>query len=140
MSGKKVKIRSINRTNFKRFGWLIDYPRKTAPKNINLFRIIVKQQRSGWRIAYLVVRDRVLTRLEQHPDSLESFEPVSGRGLLYVSAGKAPNAIKCFLLNKPVILRKGIWHGVVTLSEEFDVKIVENSKVRCVYRPLRGAA
>lgn len=134
MFDNTFKFQRITSQNFKRFGWIIEYPgRKKTPKTENLFKIIVRQPKLGWRIAYLVVRDRVVNRLEQHPESLESFEPVNGKGLLFVSTRKDEKAVKCFLLDKPIILRRGIWHGVVTLSPELDVKITENSKVRCVY-------
>ena len=133
MVNKRLKVSSINSARFKPYGWIIDYPKKSAPKTKNLFRIVVRQPKVGWRIAYLVVRDRAIDKLEQHPDSLESFEPVSGKGLIYVATKKDPLAIRCFLLDKPVILKKGIWHGVVTLSKEQDIKITENSRVKCVY-------
>ncbi|MFH0877939.1 MAG: ureidoglycolate lyase [Candidatus Omnitrophota bacterium] len=133
---KCFKVRPITRSSFKPYGWLIDFPRKTAPKSKNLFRIVVRQPKNGWRIAYLVVRDKVIRRLEQHPKSLESFEPVSGRALLYVSKKKQSSGIRCFLLDKPVVLKKGIWHGIMTLGKETDVKITENVKVRCVTWPL----
>ncbi|MFA5039336.1 MAG: hypothetical protein WC732_06615 [Candidatus Omnitrophota bacterium] len=64
---------------------------------------------------------------------METFEPVEGRGLLFVSLKKDPRDIVCFYLDKPVILRKSIWHGVVALGREADIKITENSSVRCVY-------
>jgi len=135
MLKRKLRPKPITRAHFKPYGWLIDYARTSLPKSKNLFRIVIRERKKGWRIAYLVVRDRKINRLEQHPDSLESFEPIAGRGLLYV-ATKKNSVIKCFLLDKPVILKKGIWHGVVTLSREFDVKIVENATVKCAYWPL----
>ena len=132
-----MKIIAINQKNFKPYGWMIEYPdRKRASKTKNLWRIIIRQPKSGWRIAYLVVRDRTINRLEQHPGTFESFEPVCGKSLLYVSTKKDPNSIKCFNLDVPVILKKGIWHGIVTLTKECDIKIVENSSVQCVYWPL----
>lgn len=133
MIRKKLKVVSITKANFKPFGWIIGIPHKSASKTKNLFRIIVRQPKTGWRIAYLVVRDRHIARLEQHPSSLESFERVSGKGLLYLSTGKDSRNIKCFALDKPVILKKGIWHGVVTKSREMDVKITENVEVDCAY-------
>jgi ureidoglycolate hydrolase len=133
-----LKVFKIKASLFKPYGWIIDYPqRRKAQKTKNLFRIVLRQPREGWRIAYLVVRDRVIDKIESHPDSCESFEPIKGKGLLFVSQKKDASAIKCFLLDKPVILKKGIWHAVLTITKEFDVKIVENSKVRCVYYRLK---
>ena len=136
MVKKIIKVEHIRQSNFKSFGWIIDYPKKGAPETKNLFRIVIRQPRSGWRIAYLVVREKRINRLEQHPDTFESFEPICGRSLLYVAKKKDARSISCFLLDKPIILKKGIWHGVVTLSKEADIKIVENATVKCVYWPL----
>ncbi len=131
-------IKKINSGNFKKFGWVIEYPDKGLEnKKENLFRIVLKENKpQGWRIAYLVARDRAINRLERHPESFESFEPVSGKSLLYVASLKDTKKIECFLLDKPVILNKGIWHGVITLEKETEIKITENSRVKCVYWPL----
>lgn len=139
MTTKKYPAQKISAACFKRFGWVIEYPRKSkASKSKNLFRIVVRQPALGWRIAYLVVRDRAIKKLEQHPGSLESFEPVTGRGFLYVCATKDEDKVECFILDRPVILKKGIWHGIVSVSDECDVKITENARVKCVYWPLKA--
>lgn len=138
MATDKYPAKKITAADFKKFGWVIEYPEKSkASKSGNLFRIVVRQPGSGWRIAYLVVRDRSIKRMEQHPGSLESFEPVAGRALLYVCAKKDESLIECFALDRPVVLKKGIWHGIVTDTAECDVKITENARVKCVYWPLK---
>ena len=132
-------IKKIDSVRFRRFGWVIEYPRKSQyksknPKSKNLFRIVAREKdRVGWRIAYLVVRDKAITRLEQHIETLESFEPVCGETLLYVSDERKASRIECFYLDRPVILKKGIWHGVVTLGRDSEIKIAENFKVKCIY-------
>lgn len=137
-------IKKITKENFRRYGWLIAYPQKhLKSKRHNLFRVVLTEPSiKGWRIAYLVLRDRSIGRLEKHPRSFESFEPVSGRTLLYVTKHKDPAGIECFYLDKPVILKKGIWHGVVARSRESEIKLTENAKVQCVYwkldHPLSG--
>jgi ureidoglycolate hydrolase len=134
MGSEKIKVERITPERFAPFGKVIGLVRKGpgAPGK-NLWKVIVRQPKTGWRIAYLVVRERAISRLERHPGSLESFEPVSGRGLLYVALKKEPAAVRCFLLDKPVILKKGLWHGVVACSQETDIKITENSKVASEY-------
>ena len=128
-------IKKINQNNFKRYGWVIEYPDKgVLNRKENLFRIIIREVRkTGWRIAYLVVRDKVIDRLEQHPGSYESFEPVKGSSLLFVSVCRNPARIEKFILDKPVILKKNVWHGVVTCGVESEIKITENAKVKCIY-------
>ena len=127
-------IKKITAKNFKKYGWVIEYAGKRPEnKNGNIFRIILKENgKTGWRIAYLVVRDKTIDKLEQHPGSFESFEPVQGRSLIYLSDGSM-SKIESFYLDKPVILDKGIWHGVVSLTPESEIKITENAEVESVY-------
>lgn len=131
-------IKQITSANFRRYGRIIEYPnKKSKSAKANLFRIVLTEPKiKGWRIAYLIVRDKTIKRLEHHPDSFESFEPIKGKSLLYVSTQPDPKTIECFYLNSPVILKKGIWHGIVTLSKESEMKLTENAKVQCVYWPL----
>lgn len=133
----RTAVKKISAANFRRYGTIIEYPNKhSKSRKVNLFRIVLKEPKpTGWRIAYLIVRDRFIKRLEQHPGSFESFEPVKGKSLLYVSA-RPDGKIECFRLDRPVILKKGIWHGVVTLGPESEIKIAENAKVKCVYQLL----
>jgi len=127
-------VKKITEKNFKNFGCVIDHPCKKTKNGRNLFRIILTEKETvGWRIAYLVVRDKQIDRLEQHIDTFESFEPVAGETLLYVAKERNPKKIECFLLDKPVILNKGIWHGVVTLNLNAEIKITENANVDCIY-------
>ena len=131
-------IKKITPKSFRKYGCLIAYPKKNLKsKKHNLFRIVLKETKpTGWRIAYLVVRDKAIKKLEQHPFSFESFEPVRGKSLLYVAKKKNAKNIESFLLDRPVILKKNIWHGVVTVGRESEIKLTENTKVKCVYWPL----
>jgi hypothetical protein len=127
-------IKKITAGGFKRFGWVIEYPAKSSQsKSKNLFRIVLRDSKSpGWRVAYLVVRDKAIARLEQHLGTYETFEPVRGRSLLYLAAYRN-GPIACFLLDRPVILKKGAWHGIVTLTDETEIKITENARVKSRY-------
>jgi len=113
------KVLRLSVEKFRPYGQLIRYPgqqRKSSRRN--LFRIVVKENNpTGWRIACLIVRDKQLRRLEQHPFSHESFEPVQGRSLLLVARRKSAMSIRCFLLDRPVVVKKGIWHGIGILQE-----------------------
>lgn len=126
-------VKKINNKNFKSYGWVIEYPsRSTQNKKENLFRVILMEDgKIGWRIAYLAVRERVINKLEQHVGSFETFEPISGKSLLFVANRKDPARIECFYLDKSVILKKGIWHGIVTLGQESEIKLTENANVKC---------
>ena len=128
-------MRKINSRNFKRYGWVIEgHAKKPKDKRKSLFSIVLTEPlKSGWRIAYLLLRDKAAVYLERHIDSFESFEPIRGETLIYVTDLKDKKRIKCFYLDKPVILKKGIWHNVITLGEQSEIKITENAKVRCDY-------
>ncbi len=133
--------KKITARNFKPYGWLIGYPDKNSqsPKR-NLFRIVLREkEKTGWRIAYLIVRDKTFDRLERHIDSFESFEPVKGESLIYLARAKQIDKIECFYLDAPVILKKNIWHAVVTKSRESEIKITENAKVKCGYWLLKNS-
>ncbi len=135
-----MRIDRISVRAFARFGKLIEYPRKSrAPRRGNLFHIVCRERKPvGWRIAFLVVRERQVRRMEQHPGVLESFEPVSGAALLLVSDRPSPQRIRCFRLDRPVVLHRDIWHAVVTVSKESQIKITEDARVRCRYWRLRS--
>ena len=130
-----VMIKKITAKNFRPYGRIIEYSNKHLKGNKrNLFRIVLAEtNRHGWRIAYLIVRDKTIKRLESHPYSFESFEPLTGRSLIYVTKKMDTRSIECFELDRPIILNKGIWHGVVTLNDESEIKLTENANVKCVY-------
>lgn len=130
--------RTITPQSFKSYGKIIHYPGQNSKgTRRNLWRIVhAEKARVGWRVAYLVLRDKTIGRLECHPFSDETFEPVKGRALFFVSRVRSLKRVKCFLLDRPVVLRKGIWHGLVTLDAEAEIKITENSHVTCRYWPL----
>ena len=128
-------LKALTPENFKKYGRIIEYPKRDLKaKKRNLWKVIlVDKFAKGWRIAYLIVRNKAIKRLERHPFTYESFEPISGKALLLVSRGASPQMIDSFRLSKPVILKKGIWHGVVSISLESDIKITENAKVQCQF-------
>lgn len=125
-------IHKLSAAKFRPYGRLIYYPNQhNKGKKRNLWRIILSDPSvKGWRIAYLVLRDKRIHRLGQHPNSHESFEPVKGKALMFVAKRKDEEAIECFLLDRPIILYKGIWHNVITLGTECEIKITENADVK----------
>ena len=67
--------------------------------------------------------------MENHPFSKESFEPLKGITVLLVAEHETPEEYQAFVLDKPVCLKKGIWHQVLALTPEAQVKITENLEV-----------
>ena len=79
-------IKKITPESFRPYGRIVEYPKKHLKGHKrNLWRIVATEAgRYGWRIAYLVLRDKTIRRLESHPYTMESFEPVRGKVLFYV--------------------------------------------------------
>ncbi|OGF50197.1 MAG: hypothetical protein A2231_01810 [Candidatus Firestonebacteria bacterium RIFOXYA2_FULL_40_8] len=120
------KIQFPTKENFKKYGKILEGTKKTHSSKKTQYEVLTGSKSAGWLLAYLVVRNRVSKCIEQHPTSKESFEPVKGICLLIVAPVKAPNKIETFVLDKPIVLDEGVWHDVVALSEEAEVKIAEN--------------
>ncbi|HTY45907.1 MAG TPA: ureidoglycolate lyase [Patescibacteria group bacterium] len=137
----KYNLKKITKKNFRRYGWVIACPcAKPKDKSKSHFCIVRSENaKTGWRIAYLLLREKAVGRMERHPDTFESFEPMSGKSLICVARKKDAADITWFFLDKPVILNKGVWHGLLTRTPESEIKITENAKVGCVYWPLAKA-
>jgi len=133
MSTVRPRPKRLTHKAIRPFGYIIDARcvRDTGRKNA--FGILLKEKAPGWRIGYLIVRQGFIDRLESHPDSLETFEPVKGRAIIALAPAKDPSAIKVFTLDKPVVLKKGVWHDVAAVSKRCEIKIFENSDVRVAY-------
>ncbi|MFH1063020.1 MAG: ureidoglycolate lyase [Candidatus Omnitrophota bacterium] len=130
---KKIKPLNITKENFKKYGWIIQWDGPENKLENNQFRIVIRDSKvTGWRIAYLIVRNKQVEFLENHPYSYESFEPIKGKAILYVSNRKTPQAIEAFILDKPVVLRKGLWHNAVAAGKEAHIKLTENNNVKLI--------
>lgn len=129
------KVKKINPNNFRKYGKLIGYGARAKKKDVrNLWRIVHESiNKTGWRIAYLILREKTISRLEKHPKSDETFEPIKGKAFLYVSCKKSLSKIECFTLDKPIVLYKGTWHAILKADQECELKITENAKVNCEY-------
>jgi len=143
-----MKIHKLSHQSIKPYGKLIDRTSAKEQKDGNGWGFVIRVRSKGWRIAYLVLRNRSFKRLECH-DSPETFEPVKGRAViaLFTPAAvpgtkltkkwcQAPKLkMKFFHLNKPIILNKGVWHALYTRTKESHIKIVENSSLRTIKLP-----
>jgi ureidoglycolate hydrolase len=121
------EVLTLSKERFDRYGKILEF--SLGKKE---WEILVTEEKIGWRIALLEIERKEIKRLERHPDSMETFEPVSGIGLLFV-ADKDPGDFEVFILDRPVCLYKGIWHEVATLTEKAKFKITENYDVKCEY-------
>lgn len=136
----EILLQPISREKFARYGKVIEF-RPDDPDQIGLegmqAEIVSRSEEpTGWRIIILRVQQRVARRLEQHPNSKESFEPMAGVAVLLVAPPESPNHIEAFILDKPVILNEGVWHEILTISDESTLKIVENMEVESMHSSL----
>ena len=130
------KLHKLTHKSMKPYGYIIDAACVKDDGKGNRFGILLKEKSTGWRIGYLIVRDRIISRLEYH-DTLETFEPVSGRCVIALAAHGAPEKNKVFLLDRPIVLKKGVWHDVAAISKTAEIKIFENIDVEGEYYYLR---
>lgn len=125
-----IRIKYPTKENFKKYGLILESTKKTtSSKSKTQYEVLTGSKSIGWLLAYLVVRNRSCKSIQQHPTSKESFEPVKGVCILIVAPVKAPKKLEAFVLDKPIVLWDGVWHDVIALSEEAEVKIAENMGV-----------
>lgn len=125
----KKGIQNITIGSFKKFGSVLEF----SLGYDKAFEIITRETEGGWRLAVFRYKSKTVRVIENHPESMESFEPLYGVTLLVVAENHDPEAFEVFLLDKPICLHKGIWHQVIALSEEAQVKITENNEVGSVF-------
>lgn len=130
------RAQKITHESIKPYGCIIDSKCVKDDGKGNRFGILLKEKSSGWRIGYLIVRDKAIKRVEYH-DTRETFEPVSGRCVIALASHKSPEKLTIFLLDKPIVLKKGIWHDVAAVSARAEIKIVENIDVDGEYHYLK---
>lgn len=119
------EIKNLTAVSFAEYGRIIEFSEGFD----GFFEIVISEEEKPWRLAVYRPSKRTFTFMENHPDSMESFEPVKGIALLMVAKNNSPHEYEIFLLDKPVCLYKGIWHDVVSLSEDILIKISENHQV-----------
>lgn len=117
-------LKSVHKKEFERFGKVLEF----SEGHDEPFEIVVTEEKEPWRLAVFRYRNKTVKRLECHP-SLESFEPLCGLTVLIVAEHDKPEEYEAFILDKPVCLYKGVWHQVLSLTDEAQVKIAENLEV-----------
>lgn len=123
---KRITIEPLTDQAFAPFGKRIAFSEHPEDER---FEVLIREEKEPWRIAMFRVRIREAARLECHPRSMESFEPVQGMGVLLCARPETPQEVHAFPLDAPVCLDKGVWHEVIALSGEALYKITENCEV-----------
>lgn len=97
---------------FSPYGTVIQYDNTRAER----FQLLVEEPNAeGWRIAISQLTRSKIVKLGLHPNTRESFEPLSGISLILVAKKETPENIEVFLLDQPVCLHKNIWHATAAL-------------------------
>ena len=125
-------LQSVQREKFLPYGEVLEFPAGIE----KTFCIITTEEKEPWRLAVFRYTNKEIQRMECHPTSRESFEPLHGLTVLVVATHENPEEYEAFILDKPVCLKKGIWHQVLALTEEAQVKIVENLEVQSEFYDL----
>lgn len=126
-------IQTISSKAFSKFGKVIEF----SPDFNDRFEILLHEDENPWRIAVFRYTEKSTDTFENHPYSMESFEPLNGETILIVAEHDTPDKYQAFLLNKPVCLYKGVWHQVISLTDEAQVKITENKEVSSKFFTLK---
>ncbi len=126
------EIKNITDENFAKYGTICEHKDPTLE-----YEPLVKVNSKGWIWAVLTFKRKFITRIEQHPTSKESFEPIFGTTIIVLAEPNNPDKTEAFLLDRPVMLNEGVWHDVFTISDIARVKITENNDVTCVYHDLK---
>lgn len=126
-------IESITREEFAPFGEVLEFPTDFE----DTFYIVDRDESNPWRLAVFRYSNKTVSRMENHPTSKESFEPLQGITVLIVAEHDTPDEYRGFVLDKPICLKKGIWHQVLSLTPEAQVKITENLEVESVFYDLK---
>ena len=121
----KKPILTISKESFEKFGKVIEFSETCTEK----FEMVISEPNEPWRLAVYRYVEKGVKYMENHPTSMESFEPLTGTTLIMVAENETPSDYKVFLLDKPVCLYKGVWHQVISLSDSASVKITENLDV-----------
>ena len=128
-------LQYVQRETFLPYGEVLEFPAGIE----ETFCIITTEEKEPWRLAVFRYTNKEIQRMECHPTSRESFEPLHGLTVLVVATHENPEEYEAFILDNPVCLKKGIWHQVLALTEEAQVKIVENLEVQSEFYDLEKA-
>jgi ureidoglycolate hydrolase len=121
-----LPLKNITSQDFAPYGEVIEPDQQSSAP----FQIIIKEpEASGWQIAISKCTPQPISQLGLHPNTRESFEPMSGTVVIILAIKETPTKLEAFLLDKPVCLYKNIWHATTALSELSYIKITENCEV-----------
>jgi len=131
---RKISIIELQQELFKPYGRLLEPNEIEVPEVSESgrfdFYVTFKESAQGWQIGYLFHKEKIINQLERHPNTAEVFSPLNGESVLIVSENpEDENTICAFKLDKSIVLSRGAWHGVISLSDRAEILIVESPDV-----------
>jgi ureidoglycolate hydrolase len=127
-----IKVLDINEKTFRKFGKILIPTDGAIPEvyedDIFRFYVTFKEQSNCWQIGYLEQIGKEVQKLECHPNTSEVFIPLSGDAVILLSINPQ-NDISAFKLKEPIVIKRGVWHGVISLTKSSKILIVESSEV-----------
>jgi ureidoglycolate hydrolase len=142
-----ITVSDLNQKLFEPFGRILhpkpDEKALVSEKGVFDFYVPFAERSGGWQIGFLEYTGKILHQLECHPNTPEVFSPLKGEALLVLATdAEKESEYRGFRLEKPIVLGRGIWHGVICLSEKAEMLIVENPDVVDEFhelaRPIKG--
>jgi ureidoglycolate hydrolase len=101
------------------------------------FYVPFLESSEGWQIGYLINKVNFIDQMECHPNTPEVFSPLRGSTVLILATDpEKVNEFHAFNLTEPIVLDRGVWHGVISLTDPSEVLIVENPDVTDQYHRL----
>ncbi|MFD1861509.1 ureidoglycolate lyase [Planococcus chinensis] len=120
----KSPIKRITVENFSKYGGVLGEGGETG------FKVFFDEdEKVGWRLAVSTFENTTIKKLARHPNTVESFSPLQGVSVFCVADSEVPGEVDAFLLDRPIYIRKNIWHGTMALTEQAVLSICENSYV-----------
>ncbi len=133
-----IELQRITPETFARYGQVLVW---SATSGQRLQVATEESAGAPWLLATFRVDAHEVSYLAQHPDSIELFVPLSGTAVLLLALPEAPEDYAAFLLEVPVVINRGVWHGLSALSETAILGIAENVDAggsrRTLAHPLR---
>jgi ureidoglycolate hydrolase len=134
MAPVQFQTSELTQKLFRPYGRILEPEDKEAPEvsepGVFDFYVTFKESSQDWQIGYLKQSGKIIDKLECHPNTAEVFSPVSGSAVLILATDPDnENTMRAFKLTKPIVLNRGVWHGVISLSEKSEMLIVESPDV-----------
>lgn len=88
-------LQYVQRETFLPYGEVLEFPAGIE----ETFCIITTEEKEPWRLAVFRYTNKEIQRMECHPTSRESFEPLHGLTVLVVATHENPEEYEAFILD-----------------------------------------